>query len=681
MRALLVIALLGALQTSAQECVRSGDRCRNTRSRGGRHGFISVHFEPQFQFAPVAGTGMGTECTCSAVTSAQGNALTFSRASTAACLSANGQSITVCPVDAPRVMTGAVDDSQLGLYVENTARTNVIDDARDLSVASWSKTNMTCAHTATGMLDGGDANGASTCTATSNGGKVVATTGEAGGAYQCFSLYLKRRTGTGTVQLTMDDSTYLADIAGQLSTTVWKRAVPGQTVGCLAAKGGTSRCIVQAGLMTAPATVKVGLKLGTSGDAVDIDFVQDERCPDFRASSPVVTSGGNGTRAAEAADVAMSLSFPVQFCAAGTVIQTAYSNEGEVGWAPTADMRWIGVPGDRNPGVTTGSASYVDALYDRTETEWEASTTTLVAPLSVETSLVWDAGVRTRGATYWNMTRLNACIDGRCGVGVSNRAEADHDDAGVVYTAPSWVRYRLGGYDSTTGVVNGVMKHIEADPRAVVCQRYLDVAPRIYAASLGDSISCCPSVTVPGWPGAANATWALTGSRIQVAELSKGSAFAGYEGAAATANNLLRQWTDFARGRGYSIVFTLGGVNDIKSGTDMDLAYAALQRIWDEARSDGLRVFPMTLTPASENAGWDGTKQTKLETLNARIRAYCASRGLTCIELYTPTYDEGGLRAVDGGTAMDSRVDSGDGLHPNALGETRIATKATTAVP
>jgi hypothetical protein len=142
----------------------------------------------------------------------------------------------------------------LGLWAE-TRSTNYALQSRDFTQAVWTKTNVT----ATKNQIGADltANGASLLTATAANATVTqASANPATATNLITSVWMKRVTGTGTVSLCTDGSTY-TDISGQLSTTKFTRVnIPAQN-------------------LSAPT---FGIKFGTSGDVVVADFFQCENC-------------------------------------------------------------------------------------------------------------------------------------------------------------------------------------------------------------------------------------------------------------------------------------------------------------------------------------------------------------------------------------------------------------------
>jgi hypothetical protein len=133
------------------------------------------------------------------------------------------------------------------------------------------KTNITAAKDQTGI--DGVANAASSLTATDDNGTCIQTITLAAGN-RTGSVYLKRLTGTGNVQVTLDGSTYSTI---ELSDTEWYR-------------------IVLSGSVTNPT---VGIKIVVDGDAVAMDYGQVE--DGLFASTPILTTTATATRAVDSA--------------------------------------------------------------------------------------------------------------------------------------------------------------------------------------------------------------------------------------------------------------------------------------------------------------------------------------------------------------------------------------------
>ncbi|WP_435007988.1 phage head spike fiber domain-containing protein [Tundrisphaera lichenicola] len=154
-----------------------------------------------------------------------------------------------------------------GLRIDEQ-RTNNALYSRDLTNAVWTKSgSMTVAKDATGI--DGQANSASTITAGAANQTVTQSITASGS--QRYSVFMKRKTGTGAVQLTSNNGTLWTTTA---ITSSWARY-----------------------FITASTNPVIGIRLVTSGDAVYVDVVQDEIGADV--TSPIITTSAPVTRAAD----------------------------------------------------------------------------------------------------------------------------------------------------------------------------------------------------------------------------------------------------------------------------------------------------------------------------------------------------------------------------------------------
>lgn len=163
----------------------------------------------------------------------------------------------------------------MGLTVEPAA-TNVVLWNRDLTNAAWTKTNATAAKDQTGI--DGAASAASSLTATAgNATCLQAITLASSARWQ--SAFVKRLTGAGTVEMTTDNGTTWTAVT---VTASWSRVeIPTQTL----------------------ANPTVGFRIVTSGDAIAIDYVQNEASA-VQATSPIATTTVAATRNADVIRVA-----------------------------------------------------------------------------------------------------------------------------------------------------------------------------------------------------------------------------------------------------------------------------------------------------------------------------------------------------------------------------------------
>jgi hypothetical protein len=191
---------------------------------------------------------------------------TFTRASTAWALDGAG-ALQSFANDIPRYAFDTAGQAT-GLLIE-AARTNRLLWSRDLTNAAWVKTNATAALTATGIT--GVASSASVITAAAANGTALQTITLASGA-RVASLFLRRRTGTGGVDITLDGGTTWTPVT---LTSVFQRFSVTATV-------------------TNP---NVGIRIQTNADAVDVDVAQLE--DGSVVTTPIITTTATVTRAAD----------------------------------------------------------------------------------------------------------------------------------------------------------------------------------------------------------------------------------------------------------------------------------------------------------------------------------------------------------------------------------------------
>jgi hypothetical protein len=172
----------------------------------------------------------------------------------------------------PRVIPLRANPTSNGILIEE-ARTNRLLWNRDATQTEWVKTNITAVKDQIGI--DGVANAASSLTATDDNGTCIQTI-TLGAGNRTGSVYLKRLTGTGLIQVTLDGSTYSTV---ELSDTEWYR-------------------IVLSGSVTNPT---VGIKIAVDGDAVAMDYGQVE--DGLFATSPILTTAATATRAVDSASM------------------------------------------------------------------------------------------------------------------------------------------------------------------------------------------------------------------------------------------------------------------------------------------------------------------------------------------------------------------------------------------
>lgn len=195
--------------------------------------------------------------------------LTFTRASSGTYFNSSGV-LTTASTDVMRFDYDPVTLEPLGVLIEG-ARTNVVLYNRDLTNAAWTKTNVTAAKNQTGI--DGVASSASSITATAGNGTCLQTI-TLGSSARFQTAYVKRITGTGTIEMTMDNGSTWTAIT---ITSSWTRvSIPTQTL----------------------ANPTVGFRIVTSGDSIAVDYVQNENGA-FPSSAILATT----TAVARSADV------------------------------------------------------------------------------------------------------------------------------------------------------------------------------------------------------------------------------------------------------------------------------------------------------------------------------------------------------------------------------------------
>jgi len=171
--------------------------------------------------------------------------------------------LSVTGTDTYALIFTATAASQL-LLAQNGFNSTIEYD--DISVK---EATMSVSPTATGL--DGIANTATTLTATAADAIILQPISLASAA-RCASAYVKRRTGTGTISFTQDGGSTWTDITSQINSSTRSRVQITSTL----------------------ANPSVGFKISTSGDAIDVDCVQNEA--GAVATSPIVTTTSTVSR-------------------------------------------------------------------------------------------------------------------------------------------------------------------------------------------------------------------------------------------------------------------------------------------------------------------------------------------------------------------------------------------------
>lgn len=160
--------------------------------------------------------------------------------------------------------------TNLGLQI-NPAITNIALWSNDLTQATWTKTTMSAALTATGPDLG--TNDATTLTATSANATALQSITNAI-TLKVYSVYLKRLSGSGAISLTEDNGTGWT--ACTLTLNVWVRCSKSQTL----------------------ANPTIGVQIATNGDSVAAWCNQVETVNGV-PTSPIPTTSGSASRNAD----------------------------------------------------------------------------------------------------------------------------------------------------------------------------------------------------------------------------------------------------------------------------------------------------------------------------------------------------------------------------------------------
>ncbi len=630
---MLPVLLLALLTTDsrADRAHRNDARDRRSRFVMATGGGAAPYVDPDrnFLFATQSATGMTAECACTAVTPVKGGTVTITRNLVAWCTKADF-SLVQCPVNTPRVMMDKGSPSIAGLLVEGTAATNIVIQNRDLSNAAWTKSNMTCTKTAVGA----DlvSNAATRCTATSANATVCQTPTIAA-ARRNSSLYIRRAVGTGVVSVTRDGN-YTA-ITSSLDATLLKRVVSMEEIGCQ--YGG---CIQVDGMTGTGANPSVCVKLATSGDAVDIDLVQDEA--DYFPSSPITTTAASQARPAESA-LATVTSFTAKSIS-WDVRRSGFTNGGAATFALSvyADASNRAVPYDIDgynltPGLGGNTCFWQNAGSFQTVSNTAFEPTFGPVPLS--------------------------CVNNGSTIVSNTNGAATSAVATIAPFAGATSVYLGGGPGGVAGQI--LISNVCVDASATNCTVGTNRAPRT-VAWVGDSIVAGNNAgTTPVTPP--SNLQALLGRAV----FNKGI----------PGDNLTQcrtRWTAGVQTRGYVTLIWSCGTNDLITITSAAMWAITLPTI-QEANAAGMKVILTTILPKGGAPGWNQTPmQDRLEEYNTLIRNYCVANPTlaTCVDAYATFGGQGGDPKV-----MQLIYDSGDGVHPNAVGSALLATIVNAASP
>lgn len=289
---------------------------------------------------------------------------------------------------------------------EATARNDVLWN-RDLTNAVWVGTNMSATRDQVG-LDGA-ANTATRLTATAANATILQTLTQAS-ALRSQSAYIRRNSGTGTVEMTMDGGTTWTVLPTPVAGAAFiKVVIPPQTL----------------------ANPVVGFRLATSGSQVIVDFVQNEFSSSTGAqnTSPIATTTTGITRASDLGGMPF---------VATPQAMTVYAKFYELGLAQAAQRRILRLG---NSDSIAGFLLYAPGSANNYTFRHHNGTTSITSSISV----AWNTGdlIELRGV-------LRADGSVYIGVSVNGGAETAASPSTALALAPAWASTSLE-FPTSTG--------------------------------------------------------------------------------------------------------------------------------------------------------------------------------------------------------------------------------------
>lgn len=284
--------------------------------------------------------------------------------------------------------------SDKGLLAEE-ARTNNLLQCRDMTNAAWVKgATVTVAQTQTGI--DGSASSATLVT----GGAVTATntvlqTITLGSAADTYSVFIKRVTGSGVIEITPDGTTWTAVVP----TSAYQQFQVQQTL----------------------ANPVCGIRITANGDQVAVDFSQLET--GAFATSPILTTVAAATRNADVVTViGAGATIPAQ--SASMFFQTL-GNEGIVAAARAVTLGVSGVgftastqiaasDGTNTAAATIGGAGISSGVVKLAYGLDNASMTAVAngGTKAVQSTSTWATGAAGQTATLGNASAGNRSLNG-----------------------------------------------------------------------------------------------------------------------------------------------------------------------------------------------------------------------------------------------------------------------------
>lgn len=588
--------------------------------------------------APVA---LENQCTGADLLSTIG-AVTVTRAGNTYCPMSDG-TFVLLGANKPRVM-------RMGLLIED-AQTQLLSDVRDLTQSTWTKSSVTTAKTATGA--DGATNGATTLTASGSNGTAVQTVTASGGTSRAFSASIRRRTGTGTVLVTYDNFATSCDVTIGLSNAMangcqWIRIEQDNdtfrdktTEACtLATLAAISQCTV---LSQTAANPTVGFKLGTSGDAIDVDFTQLEAL-EF-SSTPM----SGATRAADDVRI-VTTQWPTT--------QGSF----EVRWTPHF------MPSDMLGGVRylvdtrqTNTAGGDGIFLFLNGTNAKVGTITGGASLTQNSDFTTNDFLTPYGKPRlwrmeWDATSLRLKVNGILrGTSATPFVPTTHSGnrLGSRYDTLKFSYGILSDVGVSTTPTNSTDKAVALIGDSILEGKYQE--------RIGDAMFLgLASRHARRWV----TSFAQSGSRISA-------------GSTPCTGN----YATYVQGKGFDSIVIHCGINDLLTGgEDGATAWGQMQSLLDTMISDGVpHIIVSKLLPCLGYFTCLPTPRAEVLVFNAALAAYAVGKpSITVVDGYTYFGDPNNTEALDSRCTTNP---TGDGLHLNDACNIEFASLLEAAIP
>lgn len=271
---------------------------------------------------------------------------------------------------------------------------------RDMTDASWVAVTMTTAKTSTGI--DGVGSSCTRCTA-SAGNATILQTLVAAATTRTYSCFIKRITGTGEIDIS-EDGTSWTNITGQINSSTFTRV----------------------SITVSQLNAAFGLRIVTSGDAIDVDFNQ------FEAGS-FATSPMDAAGATRNADV---LTYP--FANALATIGSCYSEV--YSFSPSMATSRFAVSFASNTGpifITTSGANTVCDIADGTNTI-EATGLSDVSAAIVKRASSWGNNLYITGDGVAPVTGAFTGTMGSTNIGIGCGTDGSRSWYGTVKNIRIW---------------------------------------------------------------------------------------------------------------------------------------------------------------------------------------------------------------------------------------------------